>query len=515
VESYSLGEITFLDTPGIVRRSDTETTRQALDALEAHEVVLLVVQATRLDEELAEMLPIVLHKRGIIVVTFWDKTDPGPAAINALKRLAAECGVPLVPVDARRPSTTSRESILFSLNNAPRFRCASLTSRAGWQIEPAAGWLEKRWVGPLLAIGLLLLPLLATVFGANVLAEWLHPLVAARVDPMLTAVETSLPAWLAQPLVGRSGEFAYGILGMGPFLFVWALPTVVLFALVLGVYKTTGLVDRMTWALHPLVRPVGLSGRDVIRVLMGFGCNVPAIISTRACSGCSRPNAMAAISFGAACSYQFPATLAVLTVAAKRSGYSPLLLNLIYCGYLLATTLVYLRCTSSPQARSSLNVLVGPRRTFLQWPTGKALLREAGGTIRQFLMQALPVFVVVCLVASIVTELGLHRGVAAVGEPVMAFFRLPAEAALPLVLSAIRKDGIFLFAAEDQAALPLSVIQALTAVYLAGVAFPCLVTELTIARETSWQLAGKLLLRQLLWGAGFALILAWGGAWCL
>ena len=38
---------------------------------------------------------------------------------------------------------------------------------------------------------------------------------------------------------------------------------------------TSGLVTRMTVALHPTMRPVGLTGRDLVRVVMGFGCNVP------------------------------------------------------------------------------------------------------------------------------------------------------------------------------------------------------------------------------------------------
>ena len=57
----------------------------------------------------------------------------------------------------------------------------------------------------------------------------------------------------------------------------------------------------------------------------------------------------------------------------------------------------------------------------------------------------------------------------------------------------------------------MTTVQVLTGVYLAGVLFPCLVTALTIARETSWRSTGMLLLRQALFAIGFTLILAWGG----
>ena len=53
-------------------------------------------------------------------------------------------------------------------------------------------------------------------------------------------------------------------------------------------------MERITVALQTLLRPFGLSGRDLLRVIMGFGCNVPAVISTRACSSCSRQACMSA-----------------------------------------------------------------------------------------------------------------------------------------------------------------------------------------------------------------------------
>ena len=48
--------------------------------------------------------------------------------------------------------------------------------------------------------------------------------------------------------------------------------------------------NRTTLAIHPLVKRIGVSGRDVTRIVMGFGCNVPAVINSRSCSSCSRGN---------------------------------------------------------------------------------------------------------------------------------------------------------------------------------------------------------------------------------
>ncbi|MEZ4546738.1 MAG: GTPase domain-containing protein [Thermodesulfobacteriota bacterium] len=73
VDKYTLGDTTFLDTPGIMRDSDSITVRMTLRELKENELVILVVQATSIDEDLEELLPLTESKLGIIVVTFRDK----------------------------------------------------------------------------------------------------------------------------------------------------------------------------------------------------------------------------------------------------------------------------------------------------------------------------------------------------------------------------------------------------------------------------------------------------------
>lgn len=511
VERYRSADAIYIDTPGIFRQSDTDTTRRALEALQLGDTVLLVVQATQLDEDLAEMLPLVQSRQGVVAVTFWDKVQSGEAAIEAIEKLSTDAGVPFITLNARQIPDGIRTRLNASLRAPGVFRKSTLSVRAGWRIEPKAGWLEHRVMGPVLAIALLLLPALATIFGANRLADVLNPIVSAWINPLIASVNATWPTWTRVVLTAEQGQFGYGLLNMGPFLLVWALPTVLLFAVILGAYKASGIVERINVALHPLVRPLGLSGRDVVRVVMGFGCNVPAVISTRACSGCSRGPAISAIAFGAACSYQLPATLAVLSAAAVSTGGSAVLLSIGFLSYLLVTTLVYLRLTAPKVASSPLNVLMNSRRPFMQWPTPSALWREAWGTLKQFFLQAMPIFVLICLVASVLAKCGVLDFCSSVLGPVAAIFNLPAESALPVVLASVRKDGIFLFAAENGLAFPMTTVQVLTGVYLAGVLLPCLVTALTIARETSWRSTGMLLLRQALFAIGFTLILAWGG----
>lgn len=362
--------------------------------------------------------------------------------------------------------------------------------------------LEHPQFGWLVAIILLLLPTLLAVWFANSFAAVADPLVQILFTPLidvLADIPLSLPKAM---LIGR-----YGLLMMGPLLWVWAVPTVILYALCLGTYKASGLVERITVALHPLLHPLGLSGRDLVRVVMGFGCNVPAVISTRACSSCARKTCISAIAFGSACSYQFGATLAVFSAAHLSSLVIP------YLGYLTLTTLIYTRLIAPKSARTHQNKLMIEHRTFLERPQLATIWRETQSTLHQFFTTAIPIFVAITLIASILDELSLLTGAASIIHPLMHIFRLPPEAALPMILASIRKDGLLLFA-ETETLSVLTPLQILTGVYLAGVLLPCLVTALTIAREQSLRFALVLMGRQAIAATCFSLILAWGGYWC-
>jgi Fe2+ transport system protein B len=256
--------------------------------------------------------------------------------------------------------------------------------------------------------------------------------------------------------------------------------------------------------MHPLIRPFGLSGRDLVRVMMGYGCNVPAIISTRACSSCTRATCISTIALGSACSYQLGATIGVFAAIKRPELLWPYLL------VLTVTTLLYSRFTSAPASRANLSHPPLEGRSFLVWPHETAVWREARGTLTQFLGQALPIFFVITTTASLLDWLGVISALAALFGPAMTLFRLPTEAALPILFASIRKDGILLFA-DEQLAMALTPLQILTGVYLAGALFPCLVTVSTIAREQSWRFAMRLLFQQSSAAVIFSLLLAWGG----
>ncbi len=496
---YTTSSRVFVDTPGLHRASDADTARRALHALEDADEVLIVASATRLDEDLDLLLPLVHGRRASIAVTHRDLVADHATAREAIVRMSLATGLPFVVLDARRPDAAALEELQAAVTAPGTVRHERTPVRAGWRIEPRRGLLDHGVAGPAIAVVLLILPALLAVLSANQAAAWLDPLAVASTTPLAEGIE-GWPGPLGAVLAGD-----YGLLTMGPLLFVWAVPTVLAYSVLISVYKESGLADRIGAALHPLLRPVGLHGRDVTRVLMGFGCNVPAIVSTRSCSACTRPTTVGAISFGSACSYQLGATLAVFAAAGNSSLVVP------YLALLVATTLVYTRLISQPAARSTLNTLLIEPRTFLTRPSFAAVGTEARGTVWSFFRTALPTFFAIAMVASLLDWSGVLDAAGALLGPAMAVFALPADAAMPTALAAIRKDGILLLA-EAGTVASLSATQLLVATFLAGTLLPCLVTVMTIGRELGLRFAGKLVVQQSAFAVAVAAAVGWASA---
>lgn len=494
-ERYTMARGTLVDTPGVMFESETDAARAAVEALDDGDAVLLVVRATHVDDELDRLLPIVAGRVGAVVLTFWDKVQPGEHALEALEQLSRSSGVPFLPVDARKLNRVMANRVLDALERRDRFRMDPARPRVGWKVEPKASVFERGHLGALLSLVALMLPAWLAVQAANTVAGVVEPRIVAGLTPAAEMIRSSAPSWLSAILAGR-----YGLLTMGPLLFVWAVPTVVIHAVLSGLYKSTGWIDRLTTGVQPWMRPFGMTGRDLVRVLMGMGCNVPAVIGSRSCSPCTRGTCLHAIGFGSACSYQFGATLGVFAAAGRPWLIWP------YLGYLAVTTLIYSRWVSPSAARRRTNLLLLEGRSFLQWPTARGVWREVTAVLTEFFGKALPIFLAISVAAAILDLCGLLNMAAAV-SPVTRLLALPGEAGLPIVLSCIRKDGLLLFT-EGNMAERLTAFQLLTAVYFAGVLVPCLVTLMTIAREQTWGFAGRLLARQVAAATLFSVLLA-------
>ena len=67
------------------------------------------------------------------------------------------------------------------------------------------------------------------------------------------------------------------------------LPIIVVLFFFLSILEDSGYMARVAFVMDKLLRKIGLSGRSFVPMLIGFGCTVPAVMSSRTLASETRP----------------------------------------------------------------------------------------------------------------------------------------------------------------------------------------------------------------------------------
>ena len=115
----------------------------------------------------------------------------------------------------------------------------------------------------------------------EVIGQGLSDLLALGIDYVTAGVDGALTAYGINPVVHSliiDGIFA----GVGSVLSF--LPIIVTLFFFLSILEDTGYMARVAFVMDKPLRRIGLSGRSIVPMLIGFGCSVPAIMATRTVS---------------------------------------------------------------------------------------------------------------------------------------------------------------------------------------------------------------------------------------
>ncbi len=128
------------------------------------------------------------------------------------------------------------------------------------------------------------LPVFAAVMGLvfyltfGLIGPFLQDLLQAGIDALAGIVESLLNA-------GHISEAIRSLILEGVFEGVGSvlsfLPIIVTMFFFLSVLEDSGYIARVAFVMDKLLRKIGLSGRSIVPMLIGFGCTVPAVMSTR------------------------------------------------------------------------------------------------------------------------------------------------------------------------------------------------------------------------------------------
>lgn len=124
-------------------------------------------------------------------------------------------------------------------------------------------------------IGIMLLVFYLTF---EVIGAFLSDLLASGIGALAGVVDTALTAYGINPVVHSlviDGLFG----GVGNV--VSFLPVIVVLFFFLSMLEDTGYMARVAFVMDKLLRRIGLSGKSIVPMLIGFGCTVPAVMATR------------------------------------------------------------------------------------------------------------------------------------------------------------------------------------------------------------------------------------------
>ncbi len=164
----------------------------------------------------------------------------------------------------------------------------------------------------------------------SVVGQGLSDLLSAGIAALTAAVDSGLAAYGLNPVVHSlviDGVFA----GVGSVLSF--LPIIVVLFFFLSILEDTGYMARVAFFMDQLLRKIGLSGRSVVPMLVGFGCSVPAIMSTRTLASERDRRMTILLTPFMSCSAKIP--IYAVFSAAFFPRYAALVMILLYFGGIL------------------------------------------------------------------------------------------------------------------------------------------------------------------------------------
>lgn len=327
--------------------------------------------------------------------------------------------------------------------------------------------------GILVLISALLLTFLLVFRVGGFLETWI---VNEVFEPhVILPVETAISG---MPLILRN-LILYSLRGVEAG-FAIAIPYIAVFYAILSIFEDSGYLTRAAFLLDNLTHKLGLHGRAVIPLVLGFGCNVPAIMAVHAL-GTRREKRIASLLIALIpCSAR---TVIILGLVGTFVGFWPAvsiyvleLIIIASMGWILGKTL--------PGQRSGFIMEMTPLRK----PELKSTLRKTWMKSREFFYIAFPLLLVGSAFLGVADALGLLSIFQDFVEPVsVGLLGLPAFAATALVFGILRKEMalqiLAVLAGTANFAAVMTPVQMYQFAVITTIYMPCMATIAVLKHE--------------------------------
>lgn len=334
-----------------------------------------------------------------------------------------------------------------------------------WMMKPVTGI-------PLLALTLYLMYKILGIFVAGtvvgfteetVMEGLYRPFIMSLLSPVI-----SENSFIGSILIGE-----FGVLTMVPvYIFGLLLPLIIGFYVLMSFLEDSGYLPRIAVLVDRMLISLGLNGKAIIPIILGFGCVTMATMTTRIL-GTKREKIIATMLLGLAipCSAQLGVILGL--ISGLDAAYVIIYGLVIISIFILAGTILN---KVMPGESSKLLIDLPPVRMPLP---GNVLKKTIQKTL-MFLKEALPLFIYGAILISVLQYTTALDYMQQVLSPVTEnLLRLPPETATAFIMGIIRRD----FGAAGLASIVMTQKQVLVSLIVMTLFVPCIAAIMVIFKE--------------------------------
>lgn len=508
------GEVIHLvDLPGTYTLTSTNPAEAEADNYLVSgqvDIIINVIDATHLAQGLELTVELLnLHRPMLVALNMIDEARRTGLQIDG-PGLQQALGVPVLPLIASKGQgvlplfkkalslsgqvPAAEESLWQGMDEVHRHRQAGeLAARFVKQGERRFTWrdrLDTLLLHPVWGYAALLVILF-------LFFQVVYSLGSAIEGPVLAAFNR-----LTTELVGLLGpqsiwsELLFGLLqGISGGLAI-TLPYLVPFLLGLGLMEDIGYLPRIAFLMDGLMHRLGLHGKAIVPFILGYGCNVPSVMSTRILEDKQDRFLSAALAVLVPCS----ARLAVIFgLVAFYLG--PVWALAIYVFNIFVIALMGKLLTHFLPEETPGLILEMP---VYRIPTFRTVFAKAWFRVREFLVEAWPLLIAGSLVLAVLTFYNISPYLDWVVRPVTWLLDLPTETGVPLIFGVLRKELSLIMLRQALGGVDfaevLTPLQMLTFTVFVVFYIPCLPTLAALRKELGS--------RAMLQIAGFTVVVA-------
>ena len=533
-------EAEVVDLPGIYDlrgfSEDEAVVRRFLESTPVH-LVIIILNATQLDRQISLALQIKhLHLPAVLLLNMADEAPKFGVKIEP-NRIAKHLGIPVLPISAKygdgydqavkaiAQTLQQQQEAVTAGSLAQCSACDSkIASEMSSLLEDAVYTPEQVEENLTTRLDRILLhPVfgLPLFFAAMFLMFQIVYALGTPVQKFMGDTLDWFKGVALEPLLGGLPPFLKGFLidglytGMGTVAAF--IPIIVLFFFCMAIVEDSGYLSRSAFLMDAFMERLGLDGRSFVMSLMGFGCNVPAIMGTRVMrSPGLRMLSMLVIPFSL-CSARLNVFI-FMTTALFSPHIAPVVLFSLYLFSFVAAILTAFLFRGRYPNKEPLVLELPPYR----FPTIKQMWLRAWGEIRHFLKWSnrFIIFGVVAIwllnnlpfgvpIASSQTLSGM---IGQATQPLLAPIGINAQLAVALIFGFIAKEivlgGLAVIYGKAEGADLMGTIahqidwvQAYSFMLFTLLYVPCLSTVAVIKSESkSWKFA----VISVVWSVGLA-----------